>query len=40
LLGRVQVPEDVRDAILRIVRGSDLVTGQVLIVDGGLGIAA
>jgi hypothetical protein len=40
LLRRVQVPEGVRDAILGIVRGSDLVTGQVLIVDGGLGIAA
>jgi 3-oxoacyl-[acyl-carrier protein] reductase len=34
-LQRVCDPEDVRDAILGIVCGSDLVTGQVLVVDGG-----
>ena len=39
LLGRVCKPEDVRDAILGFIEGSDMVTGQVLVVDGGLGIA-
>lgn len=34
-LGRVCDPEDVRDAILSLVTGSDLVTGQILVVDGG-----
>ncbi len=28
-------PEDVRDAILAVVTGSDLMTGQVIVVDGG-----
>jgi 3-oxoacyl-[acyl-carrier protein] reductase len=39
LLGRVNRPEDVSDAILAIVEGSDMVTGQVTVVDGGLGLA-
>jgi len=39
-LGRVCTPEDVRDAILSFLEGSALVTGQVLVVDGGAGIAA
>jgi 3-oxoacyl-[acyl-carrier protein] reductase len=38
-LGKVCTPEDVRDAILGFVEGSALVTGQVLVVDGGVGIA-
>jgi 3-oxoacyl-[acyl-carrier protein] reductase len=38
-LGKVCTPEDVRDAILAFVEGSSLVTGQVLVVDGGAGIA-
>jgi 3-oxoacyl-[acyl-carrier protein] reductase len=38
-LQRVCDPEDVRDAILSLVEGSDLVTGQVLLVDGGMTIA-
>ncbi|CAG0972771.1 3-oxoacyl-[acyl-carrier protein] reductase [Myxococcaceae bacterium] len=38
-LGRVCEPEDVARAILGFVTGSDLVTGQVLVVDGGLLIA-
>lgn len=38
-LGRVCDPEDVRDAILSLVEGSDMVTGQVLICDGGMTIA-
>lgn len=38
-LQRVCEPEDVAAAILGFVTGSDLVTGQVLVVDGGLLIA-
>jgi 3-oxoacyl-[acyl-carrier protein] reductase len=38
-LRRVCGPEDVRDAILSLIEGSDLVTGQVLPVDGGMTIA-
>lgn len=40
LLGRVCTPDDVRDAVLAFVEGSDLVTGQVLVCDGGAGNAA
>lgn len=39
-LRRVCEPEDVRDAILGLVEGSDLVTGQVLVCDGGMTIAS
>lgn len=35
VLGKVCAPEDVADAILSLVTGSDLVTGQTLVVDGG-----
>jgi len=35
-LGRVCEPEDVADAILSLITGSDLVTGQILAVDGGM----
>jgi 3-oxoacyl-[acyl-carrier protein] reductase len=38
-LGRPSDPEDVADAVLSLVTGSDLVTGQVLVVDGGMLIA-
>jgi len=38
VLGKVCTPEDVRDAILSFLEGSALVTGQVLVVDGGAGI--
>jgi 3-oxoacyl-[acyl-carrier protein] reductase len=38
-LGRVCQPEDVAAAILGLITGSDLVTGQVLVCDGGLLIA-
>jgi 3-oxoacyl-[acyl-carrier protein] reductase len=38
-LRKVCEPEDVAAAILGFVTGSDLVTGQVLVVDGGLLIA-
>jgi 3-oxoacyl-[acyl-carrier protein] reductase len=35
-LGKVCQPEDVADAILALVAGSDLVTGHVLPVEGGM----
>jgi len=38
-LGRVCDPEDVADVILSLVAGADLVTGQVVPVDGGMLIA-
>jgi len=38
-LGRVCDPEDVAEAILSLVTGSDLVTGQILPVEGGMLIA-
>ena len=38
-LGRVCEPEDVAAAILSLIAGSELVTGQVLTVDGGMLIA-
>jgi 3-oxoacyl-[acyl-carrier protein] reductase len=38
-LHKVCEPEDVASAVLGFVTGSDLVTGQVLVVDGGLLIA-
>jgi 3-oxoacyl-[acyl-carrier protein] reductase len=39
-LQRVCDPQDVADAILSLITGSDLVTGQVLPVDGGMLIGA
>ena len=38
-LGKVCVPDDIAQAILSIITGSDLVTGRVLPVDGGMLIA-
>lgn len=35
-MGRVCDPEDVADAILSLVTGSELVTGQVVPVEGGM----
>jgi hypothetical protein len=32
-------PEDVADAVIGLI-ASDLVTGQVLVVDGGTGISS
>ena len=29
-------PEDVADACMGFIKGSDLATGQVLVVDGGM----
>lgn len=34
-LGRVCLPEDVAQAILSVVTGSDMVTGQTIVCDGG-----
>lgn len=39
VLGRVCEPSDVADAIVSLVTGSDLVTGQVVAVDGGMMLA-
>jgi len=38
-LGATCTPDDVADAILGLVTGSDLVTGQTLVCDGGMLIA-
>jgi 3-oxoacyl-[acyl-carrier protein] reductase len=38
-LQRIASPEDVAGAILGLVRGGDFVTGQTLIVDGGLSLS-
>ena len=38
-LGRVCQPEDVAAAIVGMITGSDLVTGQTLVCDGGMLIA-
>jgi len=35
-LGRVVTPDDVAEAILSLVRGSDLVTGHILPIEGGV----
>lgn len=35
-LARVCDPEDVAEAILSVITGSDLVTGQTVVVDGGM----
>lgn len=39
VLGKVCTPEDVSDAILSLIEGSDLVTGHVLPVEGGMMLA-
>jgi 3-oxoacyl-[acyl-carrier protein] reductase len=38
VLGKVCGPKDVADAILGLIQGSDLVTGQTIICDGGMTI--
>jgi len=35
-LGRVSTPEDVAAAIVSLITGSDMVTGQILACDGGM----
>ncbi|HWP58014.1 MAG TPA: SDR family NAD(P)-dependent oxidoreductase [Candidatus Acidoferrales bacterium] len=37
-LGRVAAPEEIAGAIVGLVTGGDFVTGQTLIVDGGLSL--
>ena len=39
LLDRVCTPDDVRDAILAFVTGSRMATGELLVLDGGVGKA-
>lgn len=39
-LGRVSQPADIADAIVGLICGSDMVTGQTIVVDGGHGIGA
>lgn len=39
LLGAVCTPDDVKDAIFGFLQGSRLVTGEYLVVDGGVGRA-
>lgn len=39
-LGRVSTPEDVAAAIVSILTGSDMVTGQIVACDGGMLIGA
>lgn len=39
-LGRVSTPEDVAAAIVALVTGSDMVTGQIVACDGGMLIGA
>ena len=38
-LGRVSTPDDIAAAILGLIEGGDLVTGQILAVEGGALIA-
>ncbi len=38
-LGKVNQPEDVAAAILSLITGGDMITGQVLVCDGGMLIA-
>jgi len=38
-LGRVATPDDVAAAIVGLITGGDFVTGQTLIVDGGLSLS-
>jgi NAD(P)-dependent dehydrogenase (short-subunit alcohol dehydrogenase family) len=36
---RIATPEDIAGAILGLITGGDFVTGQTLIVDGGLSLS-
>lgn len=36
VLGKVSQPEDIADAILTFISGSSNVTGQIMVVDGGM----
>jgi len=37
-LGKVSTPEDIADSIISVITGTDLVTGQIITVDGGFSI--
>lgn len=37
-LGKVSTPEDIADSIISVVTGTDLMTGQIITVDGGFTI--
>jgi 3-oxoacyl-[acyl-carrier protein] reductase/pteridine reductase len=37
-MGRNGVPQDVAEAVLFFARGPRFITGQILCVDGGLGL--
>lgn len=34
-LGRAALPDDIADAVVFLARGTTLMTGQVIVVDGG-----
>jgi NAD(P)-dependent dehydrogenase (short-subunit alcohol dehydrogenase family) len=38
-LQRIATPEDIAGAVLGLINGGDFVTGQTLIVDGGLSLS-
>jgi NAD(P)-dependent dehydrogenase (short-subunit alcohol dehydrogenase family) len=38
-LQRIATPEDIAGAVLGLITGGDFVTGQTLIVDGGLSLS-
>ncbi len=37
-LGKVSTPEDIADSIISVITGTDLMTGQIITVDGGFTI--
>jgi NAD(P)-dependent dehydrogenase (short-subunit alcohol dehydrogenase family) len=37
-LGRPSEPEDIADAVIGLIGGSDMITGQVITCDGGMGL--
>jgi 3-oxoacyl-[acyl-carrier protein] reductase len=37
-LGKVSMPEDIADSIISVITGTDLMTGQIITVDGGFTI--
>ncbi|MEX2246432.1 MAG: SDR family oxidoreductase [Dehalococcoidia bacterium] len=39
-LGRVCQPEDVSQLILSLIEGADMVTGQTVLIDGGVSVAS
>jgi NAD(P)-dependent dehydrogenase (short-subunit alcohol dehydrogenase family) len=38
-LQRIATPEDIAGAIIGMITGGDFVTGQTLLVDGGLSLS-